>query len=136
MILTKGELMQQQVESEGAPRALGPYSLGIITEDLIFCSGQLGIDPLTGSLCAPEVGAQAEKAMENLAEVLKAAGSSLAKLVKTTIFLKDMGDFERVNQVYSRYVSRPFPARSTVQVAALPKDALVEIEAIALRPRA
>lgn len=121
------------ISTGGAPAALGPYSQGIDAGGLVFCSGQLGLDPATGDL-AEGVEAQAERAMRNLAAVLDAAGVGWAEVAKTTIFLADIGDFSAVNAVYATFVTDPPPARSTVQVGALPKGALVEIEAIARRP--
>jgi 2-iminobutanoate/2-iminopropanoate deaminase len=118
------------ISASGAPAALGPYSHAIGHGDLVFCSGQLGLDPATGEL-ADGVEAQAERALTNLMAVLDAAGLGPADVVKTTIFLADMGDFPKVNAVYGRFFPEPYPARSTVQVAALPKAGLVEIEAIA-----
>jgi 2-iminobutanoate/2-iminopropanoate deaminase len=116
-----------------APAAIGPYSQAIDVGRLLFCSGQLGLDPASGDFVEGGVGAQAERAMRNLGAVLEAAGLSFADVVKTTIFLADMADFAAVNAVYARFMPEPPPARSTVQVAALPKGGLVEIEAIARR---
>ena len=116
-----------------APAAIGPYSQAIDVGCLLFCSGQLGLDPASGDFVEGGVGAQAERAMESLGAVLEAAGLSFADVVKTTIFLADMADFPTVNAVYARFMPEPPPARSTVQVAALPKGGLVEIEAIARR---
>ncbi|MBP1705069.1 MAG: putative endoribonuclease [Chloroflexi bacterium] len=117
-----------------APAAIGPYSQAIGVGCLVFCSGQLGLDPASGAFVEGGVAAQAERAMLNLRAVLDAAGLSFDDLVKTTIFLADMADFAVVNEVYGRFVPDPPPARSTVAVAALPKGGLVEIEAIAGRP--
>lgn len=117
------------VSTKNAPAALGPYSQAIKTPSFLFCSGQLGIDPITGDL-AQGVQAQAERSMNNLKAVIEAAGASLDGIVKTTIFLKDMNDFAVVNEVYGSFFSGDKPARSTVAVAALPKGGLVEIEAI------
>ena len=125
-------MTRQVISTAGAPAAIGPYSQAIGTEDLVFCSGQLGLDPATGQL-EDGVEAQADRAMRNLTAVLDAAGLSFADVVKTTIFLADMNDFATVNAVYGRYMPDPPPARSTVQVAALPKAGRVEIEAIATR---
>ncbi|MDA8425713.1 MAG: RidA family protein [Treponema sp.] len=124
-------MRQTAVTSAEAPKALGPYSQAVSIGDLVFCSGQLGLDPASGELVAG-VAAQAERAMRNLAAVLGAAGSGLDRVVKTTIFLASMGDFAAVNEVYGSFFSGAYPARSTVQVAALPKGGLVEIEAVAL----
>ena len=125
-------MMRQVISTAAAPAAIGPYSQAIATTDLLFCSGQLGLDPATGEL-AVGVEAQTDRAMRNLAAVLEADGLTLADVVKTTIFLADIGDFATVNAVYGRYLPDPPPARSTVQVAALPKAGRVEIEAIASR---
>lgn len=123
--------MKKEIATVAAPSALGPYSQAIEANGMIYLSGQLGLHPVAGSL--PEtVEAQAERALQNIAAILDQAGSSFDKAVKTTIFLADMGDFAKVNEVYGRFFNRPYPARSTVQVACLPKNALVEIEVIAL----
>jgi 2-iminobutanoate/2-iminopropanoate deaminase len=114
------------------PAAIGPYSQGIAVDGFVFCSGQLGLDPATGEL-VEGVDAQAERALRNLAAVLDAGGLTLADVVKTTIFLADIDDFAAVNAVYARHMADPPPARSTFAVAALPKGARVEIEAIAYR---
>ncbi len=120
------------VSTAGAPAAIGPYSQAIAIDGLLFCSGQLGLDPATGEL-VEGVEAQAERSLRNLSAVLDAAGLGWADVVKTTIFLADMADFAVVNAVYARFMPDPPPARSTVQVAALPKGGRVEIEAIARR---
>ena len=125
-------MTRQAISTSGAPAALGPYSQGIVSADLVFCAGQLGLDPATGEL-ADGVEAQAERSLRNLAAVLDAAGCSWADVVKTTIFLADIGTFAAVNAVYARFMADPAPARSTFAVGALPKGALVEIEAIARR---
>jgi 2-iminobutanoate/2-iminopropanoate deaminase len=122
-----------QIATSGAPAAIGPYSQGIDTGATVYCSGQLGLDPTTGVLVEGGVEAQAHRSMRNLAAVLDATGLSFANVVKTTIFLAEMGDFATVNAVYGSYMPDPPPARSTVQVAALPKGGLVEIEATAVR---
>ena len=125
--------MRTQVETSGAPGAIGPYSQGIRAGGLVFTAGQTGSDPGTGEL--PQgVGAQADRALRNLTAVLDAAGVALDRVVKTTIFLTDMDDFAAVNEVYATHFSAPYPARSTVAVKALPKGALVEIEAVAIAP--
>ena len=125
-------MSRQAVSTTAAPAAIGPYSQAIASGGLVMCSGQLGLDPATGELVAG-VEAQAERALKNLAAVLDAAGLGFGDVVKTTIFRADMGDFAAVNEVYARFMPDPPPARSTVQVAALPKGGLVEIEAIAFR---
>lgn len=128
-------MTRRAISTTGAPAAIGPYSQAIAAGDLVMCSGQLGLDPATGEL-VEGVEAQADRALRNLAAVLDAAGLTMADVVKTTIFLADVGDFAAVNAVYARHVSDPPPARSTVGVAALPKGGRVEIEAIARRPTA
>ncbi len=117
------------IATKTAPAALGPYSQAISLGNLVFCSGQLGLDPASGEL-ADGVRAQAERSMRNLKAVAEAAGGSLESIVKTTIFLKNMSDFASVNEVYGSFFPGAKPARSTVEVARLPKDGLVEIEAI------
>ena len=119
------------VSTPQAPAAIGPYSQAVSAGGFLFCSGQLGLDPATGEFAGPDVETQAERSMTNLRNVLDAAGCTFEDVVKTTIFLADMADFAAVNAVYGRFVSDPPPARSTVQVAALPKGGRVEIEAIA-----
>ena len=123
---------RQAVSSSSAPAAIGPYSQAIAVDGTVYCSGQIGLDPATGEL-ADGLEAQAERALRNLAAVLDAAGATLGDVVKTTIFLTDMGDFAAVNAIYASAMPEPPPARSTVAVAGLPKGALVEIEAIARR---
>lgn len=118
------------VSTTNAPAALGPYSQAQVVGSLVYTSGQLGIDPATGALLEG-VEAQAHQAFKNLAAVLKAAGSDMSKVVKTTVFIKNMDDFGAVNAVYAQYFTEPFPARSCVEVARLPKDGLVECEVIA-----
>ncbi len=120
------------VHTDAAPKAIGPYSQAIVLGDLVFCSGQIPLDPATGAMIDGDVAAQTERVMQNLQAVLAAAGSGFAKVVKTTIFLTDLGDFAVVNEIYGRYVGADAPpARATVQVAALPRGARVEVEAIA-----
>ncbi|HEX9634274.1 MAG TPA: Rid family detoxifying hydrolase [Candidatus Limnocylindria bacterium] len=123
--------VRTQVMTNAAPAAIGPYSQAIHAGGLVFTAGQLGLDPTGGELAAGAA-AQADRALRNLSAILDAAGTSLERVVKTTIFLADMGDFAAVNEVYAAHFSTPYPARSTVAVKALPKDALVEIEAVAL----
>lgn len=125
-------MTRRAISTGDAPGAIGPYSQAIASGDLLFCSGQLGLDPATGEL-VEGVEAQAERALRNLAAVLDAAGVTWSDVVKTTIFLADMADFAAVNAIYARVMPEPPPARSTVQVAALPKAGRVEIEAIARR---
>jgi 2-iminobutanoate/2-iminopropanoate deaminase len=123
---------REEVSTPEAPSAIGPYSQAIAIDGFLFCSGQLGLDPTTGQL-VDGVENQTERALMNLTAVLGAAGMSAADVVKTTVFLADMADFATVNAVYARFAVEPAPARSTVQVAALPRGARVEIEAIARR---
>ena len=125
-------MTRQAISTGGAPGAIGPYSQAIRSGDMVFCSGQLGLDPVNGEL-VDGVEAQADRALRNLQSVLDAAGLSFDDVVKTTIFLADIGDFAAVNAVYGRFMPDPPPARSTVQVGALPKGGRVEIEAIARR---
>lgn len=126
-------MSRHAVTTSGAPAAIGPYSQGIVSGDLVFCSGQLGLDPATGKLVEGGVEAQTERALRNLASVLDAAGASLGDVVKVTLFLADIADFGAVNAVYARHMPDPAPARSTFAVGALPKGGLIEIEAIARR---
>jgi 2-iminobutanoate/2-iminopropanoate deaminase len=125
--------MKKAVETHAAPVAIGPYSQAIADGDLIFCSGQIGIDPASGKMVEGGIEAETRRVLENLREVLLAAGVTLAHVVKTTIFLINLADFETVNRIYGERFEAPYPARSTVQVSALPRDAHVEIEAIAYR---
>lgn len=121
----------EKVHSDDAPKAIGPYSQALIAGDLVFCSGQTPIDPATGKLVPGDVKDQAHRVMKNLDAVLKKAGASFSHVVKATIYLKDLGHFADVNGVYESYLSEPYPARVTVEVARLPMDCLVEIDAIA-----
>ena len=123
--------MTQVIETDSAPKAIGPYSQAIKLDRLVFCSGQVGLDPATGALVDGGVEGQARQGLANLAEVLSAAGSGLQNVVKTTVFLTSMDDFEAMNAVYAEAVGDNRPARSTVAVKELPKAALFEIEAIA-----
>lgn len=127
-------MTRHAVATAGAPAAIGPYSQGIASGQLVFCSGQIGLDPATGSLVEGGVEAQAERALRNIAAVLDAASCSFGDVVKTTLFLADIGDFATVSAIYGRFMPDPPPARSTFAVGALPKGALVEVEAIAVRP--
>ncbi len=120
------------ISTDKAPAAIGPYSQAVRTGNLLFTAGQVGLDPATGNLVEGGVQAQTERAMQNLQAVLAAAGATFANVVKTTVFLADMADFAVMNEVYGRYVTPNPPARSTFQVAALPRGALVEIEMIAV----
>jgi 2-iminobutanoate/2-iminopropanoate deaminase len=125
--------MMKQINSSGAPGAIGPYSQAIEQQGWVFCSGQIGLDPKSGALVAGGVEAETRRALENLREVLAEAGLGFHDIVKTTIFLADLGDFDLVNRIYGEHFSAPYPARSTVQASALPRRARVEIEAIAMK---
>ncbi len=121
------------INTSNAPAAIGPYSQAIEHGGLVFCSGQIGLDPKTGRLVPGGIEAETRRALENLREVLAEAGLALGDIVRTTIFLADLSDFDVVNRIYGEHLSAPYPARSTVQAAALPRRARVEIEAIAVR---
>jgi 2-iminobutanoate/2-iminopropanoate deaminase len=123
--------MNEVVATENAPGAIGPYSQAIKANGMVFCSGQIPIDPATGQFVSDDVAGQTEQVFRNLEAVLEAAGTSLAKVVKTTVFLADMDDFAAMNDVYARFFTENKPARATVQAARLPRDARVEIECIA-----
>ncbi len=120
------------ITSDKAPKALGPYSVAIRTGNLVFASGQLGLDPVTGNLVPGGVEPETRQAITNIKNVLEAAGSSLGGVVKTIVFMKDMADFPKMNAIYGEFFPENPPARSTVQVAALPKGGTVEIEATAI----
>lgn len=124
--------VKEAISTSRGPKAIGPYSQAIRANGFIFVSGQVAFDPATGQIIEGEITQQTERVMENLKAIVEAAGSSLGHAVKTTVFLKDMGDFAAMNQVYGRYFPSSPPARSTVEVARLPRDARVEIELIAL----
>lgn len=124
-------MFKRTIYTETAPKVVGPYSQAIQVGDLIFCSGQIPIDPKTGELVQGSIEEQTKQVMNNLQEVLRSAGATLAEVVKTTIFLADMGDYVKVNETYASFLKEPYPARSTIQVAKLPKDARIEIEMIA-----
>jgi 2-iminobutanoate/2-iminopropanoate deaminase len=119
------------IQTPGAPAAIGPYSQGVAATGLLFTAGQIALDPASGQLIEGDVAAQAERVMQNLAAVLGAAGASWGDVLKTTVYLRHMSDFPVVNEVYGRMLGSARPARSTVEVAGLPRGALVEIEAIA-----
>jgi len=123
--------MKKTVSSDKAPKAIGPYSQAIIHNGLAYLSGQIPMDPATGQIVDGDVAAQTERVLENIKAVLEAAGASLDSVLKTTVFLKDMGEFPKMNEVYGRYFAENPPARSTVQAAKLPRDVSVEIDAIA-----
>lgn len=125
---------KETVQTEKAPKALGPYSVAVKAGDFVFTSGQVGIDPSQNAIVSGGIEAETRQVLKNLTAVLEAAGVSLQDVVKTTVFLKDMGDFAVMNGIYAEFFTENPPARSAVQVAALPKGALVEIEAVALLP--
>lgn len=127
-------MKKEAIATRGAPDAIGPYSQAIASHGMIFLSGQIPIDPATGDIVAGGIAAQAERVLENLRAVLEASGCGFADVVKTTIYVTDLAHFATVNGVYAKALAPPFPARATVQVAALPRGALVEIDAIAVRP--
>ncbi|MCQ2850228.1 RidA family protein [Helicobacter pylori] len=125
--------MKEVIHSTLAPKAIGPYSQAIATNDLVFVSGQLGIDASTGEFKGVDIHSQTTQSMENIKAILKEVGLGMDSVVKTTILLKSLDDFAVVNEIYGSYFTEPYPARATFQVAKLPKDALVEIEAIAIK---
>ena len=124
--------MREIISTEKAPGAIGPYSQAIKTGGMVFCSGQIPIDPVTGEFVSNDIVEQTEQVLKNLAAVLEAANTNLGNVVKTTVFLADMSDFAAMNEVYGRYFSENKPARATVQAARLPRDAKVEIDCIAV----
>ena len=124
--------MRDVISTKDGPQAIGPYSQAIRANGFVFVSGQVAIDPATQQVMNGDVAAQTDRALKNLSAILQAAGSGLEKAVRSTVFLKNMGDFAAMNEVYGRYFNSAPPARSTVEVARLPKDVLVEIDVIAL----
>lgn len=124
--------MKETISTEKAPGAIGPYSQAVKTENMVFCSGQIPIDPATGNFVSDDVAEQTRQVLKNLSAVLEAAGTDLKNVVKTTVFLADMNDFTPMNEVYAEFFSENKPARATVQAARLPRDARVEIECIAV----
>jgi 2-iminobutanoate/2-iminopropanoate deaminase len=124
--------MKDVISTKDAPQAIGPYSQAIRANGFVFVSGQVAIDPVTQQVITGDVAAQTDRALRNLSEILEAAGSGLGKVVRATVFLKNIGDFAAMNEVYGRYFSSAPPARSTIEAARLPKDVLVEIDVIAL----
>jgi 2-iminobutanoate/2-iminopropanoate deaminase len=131
--VTAGSVPKEAIQSDGAPAAIGPYSQAIADDTFVFLSGQIGLDPSTGELVRGGTAAEAEQVLRNLSAVLAAAGLSLDDVLRTTIYLVDLGEFAAVNEIYGRHFKAPFPARATVGVAALPRGARVEIDAIARR---
>ena len=124
--------MKETISTDNAPGAIGPYSQAVKTGNMVFCSGQIPIDPATGEFVSGDVAEQTRQVLKNLSAVLEAAGTDLNNVVKTTVFLADMNDFAAMNEVYARFFSDNKPARATVQAARLPKDARVEIDCIAV----
>ena len=123
--------MKQIVVTKQAPQAIGPYSQGIAANGFLFLSGQIPLDPATGQVVEGDIAVQTERVLKNLEAVLEAAGASLARVVKTTVYLKDLNDFGRMNEVYARFFASEPPARATVEVARLPRDVRIEIDLIA-----
>lgn len=124
--------MSKKIQTQNAPAAIGPYSQAVQAGGSIYVSGQLPINPATGEFAGADIRAQARQSLENIKAILAAAGADMAHVVKTTVLLQDMADFAAMNEVYAEYFSEPYPARAAFQVAKLPKDALVEIEAVAV----
>jgi 2-iminobutanoate/2-iminopropanoate deaminase len=124
--------MRQPVSTDAAPKAIGPYSQAVRAGQFLFVSGQVPIDPSTGELVTGDIAAQTERVLRNIEEILKAATLSLDHVVRTTVYLADMNDFGRMNEIYGRFFTSPGPARATVQVSRIPKDARIEIDAIAV----
>ena len=122
--------MKKEISTKNAPAAIGPYSQAIEVNGNLYTSGMIPIDPATGELVTGSVEAQAEQALTNLKSLIEASGSSMDKVVKTVVFIKDMNDFAKINGIYEKYFTAPFPARSCVEVARLPKDVAIEVEAI------
>ena len=124
--------MKKEIETDKAPAAIGPYSQAIEVNDMVYTSGIIPVDPATGNIPEGSV-AQAEQAFLNMKNLLEAAGTDISQVVKTTVFIKEMNDFGAINEVYAKYFTEPYPSRSCVEVARLPKDVMLEIEAIALK---
>lgn len=124
-------MSKQVISTPNAPAAIGPYSQAVRVGNLVFVSGQIPLDPATGQLVGGDIGVQTEQVLENLAAILEAAGSSLAQVVKATVYLRDLGEFGRMNEVYVKFFGESPPARATVQVARLPREAAVEIDVVA-----
>ena len=125
--------MKKPISTQGAPAAIGPYSQGMQAGNLLFVSGQLPINPVTGEFAGEDIASQTEMSLHNVKAILQEAGYDMSDIVKTTVFLKDMNDFAGMNSVYASFFSEPFPGRAAVEVARLPKDSLVEISAIAYK---
>ena len=125
--------MKKVISTEKAPAAIGPYSQAKMTGNFLFASGQIPVDPATGEVAGDKIETQAEQSCKNVGAILEEAGLALSNVVKTTVYLADMGDFAAMNEVYSQFFAQPFPARSAIAVKALPKGALVEVEVVAAR---
>ena len=125
--------MKEIISTSNAPAAIGPYSQAVCVDNMIYTSGMIPINPEDGTLCTGTIEEQADRALKNLKALIEASGSSMDKVVKTTVFIDNMDDFARVNEVYAKYFTNNFPARSCVEVARLPKDVLIEIEAVAIK---
>jgi 2-iminobutanoate/2-iminopropanoate deaminase len=128
----RNKTMKKEIKTENAPKAIGPYSQAVVANNMVFASGQIAIDPATGELNTGDIEEQTRLVLNNLQAVLESAGSSLDKAVKCTVFLDDMNNFAAMNKVYDEFFNPPYPARAAVEVARLPKDVKVEIEAIAI----
>ena len=126
------ETVRTIIETEKAPGAIGPYSQAVKTDTMVFVSGQLALNPTTGNLVTDDIKTETRQAMNNLKNILEAAGSNLEKVIKTTLFIKNMNDFSQINEVYGEFFKQNFPARACVEVARLPKGANVEVEAVGL----
>ena len=124
--------MKKVISTDHAPKAIGPYSQAIVANGMAFLSGQIPLDPATNTMIEGDITAQTERVLQNVKGLLEACGSSLGQVVKTTVFIKDMGEFAKMNEVYAKYFSENAPARSTVEAARLPRDVRVEIDCIAL----
>ncbi|OIO13567.1 reactive intermediate/imine deaminase [Candidatus Gottesmanbacteria bacterium CG11_big_fil_rev_8_21_14_0_20_37_11] len=124
-------MSKKGIHTSDAPKAIGPYSQAVRIENFLFCSGQVGINPKTNKIVDGGIKKQTKQVIENLIKVLKAAGGSINNVVKTTVYLMDLGEFEEMNKVYAEFFKKPYPARATVQVAKLPRGAKIEIEAVA-----
>lgn len=125
--------MNKAIKTDKAPKAIGPYSQGIDTGVFIFSSGQIPINPSSGEVAGENIEEQTRQVLDNLKNVLLTGGSDLSKVIKTTVFIKDMNHFSKVNEIYAQYFSEPYPARSCIEVSRLPRDVLIEIEAVALK---
>ncbi len=133
--MSSADIDKKLINSQHAPKAIGPYSQAIVANGFIFVSGQVPINPATGEVVSGPIENQVEQSLKNIKAILKTAGTSMKQVVKATVFLADLNHYKRVNKVYSKYFSPPYPARAAVQVARLPLDVLVEIEVIALIPK-